>query len=322
MSMQNNVRILVADLGVFFLKKKEAKFREMSEFLKAMVSKLEELKTNPKEREWKEDFTFIQGADCQFGLIDRYILKSPVPNWDKEIKLSSDAIRQINRLEPKPRFFIICGDMLDAFPYPEEKALRERQLVDFHRIYKDLDPEIPLVCVCGNHDVGDIPTRATVDIYREQFGQDFFIFWVGGVKFLVLNSQYYRCPDNVPEELEKQNSLLDTLAEGPAKHTVAFQHIPYFLKTPDEEDDRYFNISKELRLELLEKLRDAGVRYIFTGHYHRNAGGFYKDVEQVVTSAIGGPLGNDPSGFRIVRVTEQGLTHEYVPVEISSSTDV
>ncbi len=34
-----------------------------------------------------------------------------------------------------------------------------------------------------------------------------------------------------------------------------------------------------------------------------------------MTSALGGPLGNDPSGFRIVRVQEDSITHEYVPVE-------
>ena len=89
----------------------------MSSFLKSMTEKLEKLKTDPEERQWKGDFTFVQGADCQFGLIDRYVLKKDIPNWDKEIKLSEVAIEQINGLVPKPKFFVICGDMLDAYPY-------------------------------------------------------------------------------------------------------------------------------------------------------------------------------------------------------------
>ena len=59
------------------------------------------------------------------------------------------------------------------------------------------------------------------------------------------------------------------------------------------------------------------MRYIFTGHYHRNAGGTYKDIEEVVTSAIGAPLGEDPSGFRIVSVSEIAITHDYVPIHES-----
>jgi hypothetical protein len=35
----------------------------------------------------------------------------------------------------------------------------------------------------------------------------------------------------------------------------------------------------------------------------RNAGGFYKDLEVVVTTAIGCQLGNDQNGMRIVTVS-------------------
>jgi len=38
---------------------------------------------DPAEREWKGPFTFIQGADTQFGMIDHYLLHKPEPNWDK-----------------------------------------------------------------------------------------------------------------------------------------------------------------------------------------------------------------------------------------------
>ena len=218
----------------------------MTSFLKTMTEKLEKLKNDPEERKWEGDFTFVQGADCQFGLIDRYIFKKEIPNWDKEIKLSEAAIEQINGLVPKPKFFVICGDMLDAFPYAglyfldplsccscwksfkyfcvynvgKERELRNEQLADFHKVYSKVDPEIPLICVCGNHDVGDIPTKENVQIYREQFGEDFFIFWKAGVRFVVLNSQYYMNSDDVEEELAKQNALVNSLKnESGAVHT-------------------------------------------------------------------------------------------------------
>ncbi len=55
----------------------------------------------------------------------------------------------------------------------------------------------------------------------------------------------------------------------------------------------------------------AGVRTIFCGHYHRNAGGFDEGLEVVVTSAIGAQLGEDKSGLRVVRVLENEIKHDY-----------
>jgi len=82
---------------------------------------ISDFQKNPSEREWRGPFTFIHGADTQFGMIDSYLLKKKEPKWDKEIALTESAIRQINQLRPKPRFFVVCGDMLDAFPYAEGK---------------------------------------------------------------------------------------------------------------------------------------------------------------------------------------------------------
>ena len=66
---------------------------------------------------------------------------------------------------------------------------------------------------------------------------------------------------------------------------------------------------------MLEKFKKAGVTKIFCGHYHRNAGGWDQDLELVVTSAIGAQIGNDGHGFRIVKVSEQTLTHAYYKLE-------
>lgn len=69
------------------------------------------------EQQWSGPFTFVQAADTQFGLIDRYLLNIDDFNWDKEKALCRESIRRINEMQPKPKFYIICGDMLDAFPY-------------------------------------------------------------------------------------------------------------------------------------------------------------------------------------------------------------
>ena len=66
---------------------------------------------------------------------------------------------------------------------------------------------------------------------------------------------------------------------------------------------------------MLEKFHSAGVKKIFCGHYHRTAGGMYKSMEEVVTSAIGLQLGVDKSGVRLVRVNENDIEHQYFETE-------
>ena len=62
-----------------------------------------------------------------------------------------------------------------------DKKYREEQEKDFVDAFKELDNEIPLVCVCGNHDVGNTPTARTVSTYRNVFGDDYFSFWIAGL---------------------------------------------------------------------------------------------------------------------------------------------
>lgn len=265
------------------------------------------------EKEWQNPFYFVQGADSQFGLIARYIEHLKEPQWEKEKILARHCVEKINNLSPKPKFFIICGDLCDALPETEWEV-RKEQIKDFYEIFQDVDKSIPLICVCGNHDVGDQPTIETVNRYRTTFGDDYFSFWAGGVFFIVINTQYFYDGSKVPEISAEQNKWLDDQLKysSQSRHgAIIFQHIPWFLDDPETNVESYFYIKKSVRKPVLEKLYKNGVRYIFSGHFHRNAGGFYQDLESVVTSAIGGQLGNDKSGFRIVKVLDTKITHEY-----------
>jgi hypothetical protein len=68
------------------------------------------------------------------------------------------------------------------------------------------------------------------------------------------------------------------------------------------------------RARLLELASDAGVTAVFCGHTHRNQVGWTGDLQMVQTTAVGCPLGDDPSGFRLVRVYEDRIEHEPVPL--------
>ncbi|XP_053813192.1 serine/threonine-protein phosphatase CPPED1 isoform X2 [Vidua macroura] len=125
------------------------------------------------EYQWKGPFYFIQGADPQFGLMKAWThgdTNNGDDEWGEEIKLAEQAVQAINKLKPKPKFFVLCGDLVHGMP---------------------------------------------------------------------------------------------------------------------------------------------GIRAVFSGHYHRNAGGSYKGLEMVVSSAIGCQLGQDTHGLRVVVVTEEKVVHRY-----------
>ena len=133
------------------------------------------------EYQWKGPFYFIQGADPQFGLIKAWAVGntgSGDDEWGEEIKLTEQAVQAINKLNPKPKFFVLCGDLIHGMP---------------------------------------------------------------------------------------------------------------------------------------------GVKAVFSGHYHRNAGGWYRGLEMVVSLAIGCQLGEDKHGLRVVLVTDEKIVHRYYSLDELSS---
>jgi len=61
----------------------------------------------------------------------------------------------------------------------------------------EVHPCIPLLCVCGNHDVGNRPTAASIEKFKQDFGDDYFGFWIDKMKGVVLNSNLYFDPSEV-----------------------------------------------------------------------------------------------------------------------------
>ncbi|XP_022372410.1 serine/threonine-protein phosphatase CPPED1 isoform X1 [Enhydra lutris kenyoni] len=278
-----------------------------------------------KEREWKGPFYFIQGADPQFGLMKAWSTgdsDSGGDEWGQEIRLTEQAVEAINKLKPKPKFFVLCGDLIHAMP---GTPWRKEQTADLQRVLARVDRDIPLVLVSGNHDVGNTPTPETVAEFQRTWGDDYFSFWVGGVLFLVLNSQFWydasRCPALKQAQDQWLDQQLSVAGRRHCQHAVVFQHIPLFLHSIDEDDD-YFNLTKSVRKEVANKLTRAGVTAVFSGHYHRNAGGTYQNLDMVVSSAIGCQLGQDTHGLRVVVVTAEKIIHRYYSLDELSEQGV
>jgi 3',5'-cyclic AMP phosphodiesterase CpdA len=132
----------------------------------------------------------------------------------------------------------------------------------------------------------------------------------------VLNSSILYDPAGVRGDFDSQESWLSAELEkarnSGAKHIVVFQHHPYFLSDINEKD-QYYNIPLDRRKKYLEMLRNAGVRYIFAGHTHRNVMAHDGNLEMISSAALSGNMDNAPTGFRIVIVRDGGLEHRFYP---------
>eukprot|EP00300_Choanocystis_sp_HF-7_P024704 c26225_g1_i1.p1 GENE.c26225_g1_i1~~c26225_g1_i1.p1 ORF type:complete len:367 (-),score=80.37 c26225_g1_i1:53-1153(-) len=322
------------------------------------------------ETEWSDEFSFVQLADTQLGMFGPFksgikgagvkLYQMAGGSFDHRPELSADesyvaellmcelSVSSINAIEPPPKFVIVCGDLINAYPN-SKPSLIERQQSDFKRIFEKLNPNIPLVCVCGNHDVGDQPTLSSISTYSNSFGDDYYSLIVRGVTCVVLNSQIYnsRDKDLIAAQDEWLRGVLDDHVTSQRRHLIYFSHISPFIDD-QHEPSNYFNIPTQFRQRLLHDAHKAGARKWFAGHFHRNAvGNFLPEVasdagsenlragqedalEVVVTAAVGTnivssekgnrlglsgigglTLSKETSGLRLVRVTDNNVLHQF-----------
>jgi len=290
------------------------------------------------QRQWSGPFVFAQLADTQLGC------RTFDGSLKDELEVVDKGVSLLNALDPA--FVIVCGDMVNAYPTQAKK--QDEQIAAFRKAMGKLRKKIPLVCVCGNHDIGNKPDPGTIARYNKKFGKDHFTFWARGVKCIVMNSSLYKDGSMAKNHARRHNDWLMRELKSPstksARHTVVFAHIPPFIFSPDEHDG-YFNWSQEVRRPVLRAMKKAGIRKMFCGHYHRNAGGMDGQLEVVITSALGcrlraleDPLslpvefdepilGTDVSGFRVVRVGDDTIQHKWfvldkMPGCISADADI
>jgi len=265
---------------------KDTKSKKHKMFLQAQNRQFYGM-TEVEESIWKGNYEFICMGDAQIGMGDQ----------KKEEEFSKLAVEFINKRKDRIKFVVVCGDhthnledMWSKGDLEGGKKKRIQELAAFKGIYSKLDETIPLVCVCGNHDVGNKPTENTTQLYKDEFGDDYLSFWCGGVKFMVLNSQIVQglSPSDelsiahekwADEEFERKH-------ENEPVHSIVMCHIPPFCWHPEEKNTN-FNWPKQKREMWLEKMVKANVKKVYSAHYHRRAGGKYKDLEVVVTGALG-----------------------------------
>ncbi len=245
-----------------------------------------------------QPFFFIQLTDPQFGMF------STNADFVQETANFEFAVATINRLHPA--FVVVTGDLVN-------RSGDAAQIAEYKRIQAKIAGDISVYNVAGNHDVGNMPTPQTVAAYTNAFGPDHYSFHYGDFVGLVLDSSLIHSPEKAPHlSAEQENWLkaeLEKFRKGPGPIMV-FQHHPWFLKSATETN-QYFNLPRESRARFLPLFHEAGVKYVFCGHYHQNALARDGDLEIVTTAPVGKPLGGAKSGLCVVVISDNGISHHF-----------
>ena len=269
-------------------------------------------------------FHFIQMADPQFGMfasMSRYTAEeiaerrargmnvrqapAPIAGFADESRLYTEAIDIANRL--KPSFVVICGDLVNDYA-------DQAQIDELNRITATLDDDVPIHFVSGNHDVGEAPTSDSLALYRQRFGADNYSFDVDGAHFAVINSSVAFDPSNVLNEWDELAQFMvddfSTARRRGAERIILFTHHPLFLEDRNA-DDRMWTIPGDRRALILSILKDYDASAVFAGHLHKNEYTEHEGLMLVTSSAVGYPLGDAPSGLRIVQMDDDAIRHRY-----------
>ena len=248
----------------------------------------------------KDDAVVIfQVSDPQMGFQTR--------NADMvyETATLSAAVKAINPIRPDAVVF--TGDLV-------HDCWDQAQWAEFKRLTGEIDKSAKVLYIPGNH---DIVFKDGFDMtpYLNHIGPDRFNVKIGDVMLTGINTDYIKYSEGSQEEIEQIQWLKSSLAnKDEGEISILFGHHPFFLNSPDEPEE-YFNIRPENRSTYLEIFRNCKVDAVFCGHKHDNSVSADGNMPVVTTSAIGKPLGQAPSGFRVIVVTNGKIHHAYLTPE-------
>ncbi len=190
---------------------------------------------------WDKDFHFVQLASPLFGApavgntMDGDAGSDAVPTEASEETRLKTIIASVNKLRPK--FLVMLGNLTYATPL--DGALFDSQVERVRKTMARLSDTIPAIYVPGSHDVGAVPTVASLQTYRERFGADYFGFWFGGMRGVVINSSLLISPQGAPEDAARQEMWLTEEVEQCklcSNCIVVFSYHPWFVSDIDEPD--------------------------------------------------------------------------------------
>lgn len=234
----------------------------------------------------QNSFFFVQLTDSQLGFY------SQDGDFSREQEQMHVLIETINVL--KPEFVVISGDLV----HDKEN---EAQLDGFDALCDELNSDIPLYLVPGNHDVGNDMTVEGTQKFIRRYGSDRFVWRKKNCCVIGFNTSEIRSGDPKREEAEFRWIECQLARSRKYEHIVLVGHHPFFVESV-EETDSYHNIPRSVRKKYLDMFCRYGVDVVLSGHLHRCVQSYYGYLRLVSSGAAGRALGQNKPGMMVVTI--------------------
>ncbi len=255
-------------------------------------------------------YTYLIAADPQLLLNQK-----DARYWKRMVQRANDI---------DPDFMIVLGDLIHGPNDPDEwqnpdKLQQCEHLADLYLDRaEDLDSDIELYNLPGNHDVSLNPTRQRIDWYEQRFGRAWYHFEHKNSLFVVLESNLLRTGDNNPtlakEQIKWLRKTLEETSGTEYRHKTVYMHHPLCVENVNEEGN-YYNLPRPKRETLLDLFHEHGFDAVFSGHYHANARVKDGELDLFITGSCCVPMRGSKRGYRIVTVYRDRIEHEYVSLK-------
>ena len=242
-----------------------------------------------------EPTVIIQIADAQLGF--DAAVKGQVPGAEYINDLSYEAgylakaVSEINRT--RPDLVVFTGDQVHL-PADEE------QWAVLGDILSNIDPDVRVFHIPGNHDVFISEGKVDVTPFSSRYGEDRFVYNDGKICVIGINSSLIR--HNDPKEEEQFEWLKAVLEQSGDKVVkMVFCHHPFFLEDIDEEDG-HAQIQKAKRKRYFDVFAATGVDAVYAGHLHYNSEGEYRGVRMKTSTSAAYQLGSFEPSYRNILI--------------------
>ncbi|MDQ6619404.1 MAG: metallophosphoesterase [Pseudomonadota bacterium] len=133
----------------------------------------------------------------------------------------------------------------------------------------------PVLCVPGNHDVGDAPhitpgqpvNDERQARWRGVFGHDWWFRDIENWRLVGINNMLFGT--GYPDEAIQLAWLERLLQDASDRRLALFMHRPAFVCQPDEPEDRKWSLHPEPRAHFLKLVSRHRMSLVAAGHLHR-----------------------------------------------------
>ena len=267
-------------------------------------------------------------TDSQLGMVAGMLqqdrLTEQIYNWSKSSNKDECTRKEASNIEKfvqisnliNPDLIVHCGDIVNDVQDKDS-------IIKFKKAISKLKGNVKMLISPGNHDVGENPgliSKSGLNIYKSVFGNSYHSYDLNKYRLIFINSSLFMNPEELEDIYNNQLEFIDkSIKNLPSDmKVIVFTHHPPYLDPKDVITDVAFSkntSSKDIDQEFSywmfpENSKDAffnifrkyncEIECIFTGHLHTNIETNYKDTKIITTSALGLPLGDHPSGYRII----------------------